>query len=31
MVQRYLSRISGPLPDRIDIHGEVVPVNYEKL
>lgn len=31
MVQKYLSRISGPLLDRIDIHIEVVPVNYEKL
>ncbi len=31
MVQRYLNRISGPLPDRIAIHSEVVPVNYEKL
>ena len=31
MVQRYLNRISGPLLDRIDIHIEVVPVNYEKL
>jgi magnesium chelatase family protein len=31
MVQRYLSRLSGPLLDRIDIHIEVVPVNYEKL
>jgi len=31
MVQRYLNRLSGPLLDRIDIHIEVVPVNYEKL
>ncbi len=31
MVQRYLSRISGPLLDRIDIHIEVVPSDYEKL
>ncbi|MCU0458409.1 MAG: YifB family Mg chelatase-like AAA ATPase [Bacteroidales bacterium] len=31
MVQRYLSRISGPLLDRIDIHIEVVPADYEKL
>ena len=31
MVQRYLHRISGPLLDRIDIHIEVVPVDYEKL
>ncbi len=29
--QRYLSRISGPLLDRIDIHLEVVPVPFEKL
>lgn len=29
--QKYLNRISGPLLDRIDIHIEVVPVNYEKL
>jgi magnesium chelatase family protein len=31
MVQKYLNRISGPLLDRIDIHVEVVPVDYEKL
>lgn len=31
MVQKYLSRISGPLLDRIDIHIEVVPVEYENL
>jgi magnesium chelatase family protein len=31
MVQKYLNRISGPLLDRIDIHIEVVPVNYDRL
>ena len=31
MVQKYLSRISGPLLDRIDIHIEVVPVPFNKL
>jgi magnesium chelatase family protein len=31
LVQKYLNRLSGPLLDRIDIHIEVVPVNYEKL
>ncbi len=31
MVQKYLNRISGPLLDRIDIHIEVVSVNYDKL
>ncbi len=31
MVQKYLNRISGPLLDRIDIHIEVVPVNFDKL
>jgi magnesium chelatase family protein len=31
VVQKYLSRVSGPLLDRIDMHVEVVPVNYEKL
>lgn len=30
-VQRYLSRISGPLLDRIDIHLEVVPVSFDQL
>ncbi len=31
VVQRYLSKISGPLMDRIDIHVEVVPVSHEEL
>ncbi|TAE48063.1 MAG: ATP-binding protein [Bacteroidetes bacterium] len=30
-VQRYLSRISGPLMDRIDLHIEVTPVAFEEL
>lgn len=29
--QAYLSRISGPLLDRIDLHVEVPPVEYEQL
>jgi magnesium chelatase family protein len=31
VVQRYLSKVSGPLLDRIDIHIEVTPVNFEQL
>ena len=31
VVQRYLSRISGPLLDRIDIHIEVTPVGFDEL
>ncbi|MBN1561113.1 YifB family Mg chelatase-like AAA ATPase [candidate division KSB1 bacterium] len=30
-VQRYLSRVSGPLLDRIDIHVEVPAVRYKEL
>jgi len=30
-MQRYLSKVSGPLLDRIDIHIEVQPVPFEKL
>ncbi|MBT8252464.1 MAG: YifB family Mg chelatase-like AAA ATPase [Flavobacteriaceae bacterium] len=30
-MQRYLSKLSGPLLDRIDIHIEVTPVPFEKL
>lgn len=30
-VQKYMSKISGPLLDRIDIHLEVTPVKFEKL
>lgn len=31
MVQRYRSRISGPLLDRIDLHINVEPVDYDSL
>jgi magnesium chelatase family protein len=31
LVQRYLAKISGPLLDRIDLHVEVTPVEYNEL
>lgn len=30
-VQRYLGKISGPLMDRIDLHVEVTPVDFEDM
>ena len=30
-VQKYMSKISGPLLDRIDLHVEVTPVNFNEL
>lgn len=30
-VKKYLSRVSGPLLDRIDLHVEVTPVSFNKL
>lgn len=30
-IQRYLGRISGPMLDRIDLHQEVLPVEYQQL
>ena len=31
VVQRYLSKVSGPLLDRIDLHVEVTPVDFNEL
>jgi len=31
MVQKYLQKISGPLMDRIDLHVEVTPVDFQAL
>ena len=31
VVKKYLSKVSGPLLDRIDLHVEVTPVSYDEL
>ncbi len=31
IVKKYLSKVSGPLLDRIDLHVEVTPVTYDEL
>jgi magnesium chelatase family protein len=31
IVQRYLSKVSGPLLDRIDLHVEVVPISFDEM
>ena len=31
VVQRYLSKVSGPLLDRIDLHVEVIPVGFDEM
>ncbi len=31
VVQRYLNKVSGPLLDRIDLHIEVTPVNFDEM
>lgn len=31
VVQRYLSKISGPLLDRIDLHVEVTPISFDEM
>lgn len=31
VVQKYMSKVSGPLLDRIDLHVEVTPVNFSEL
>ncbi|AMQ00997.1 Mg chelatase, subunit ChlI [Pedobacter cryoconitis] len=31
IIQKYLSKISGPLMDRIDLHVEVTPVHFDEL